>query len=423
MGNVIGYKRREIEEKEDCTHRFLPMEGKIQLSKDCDSSPLSEGRKPWRKHLIVTTFSIRGVRNIIAEFTGPYSYFPMLYLGMTEIRDQDVKFFKDHLEHHFIRTMDSKNVVDVCKTKVSTLSLLRWHCELLTRAAILTFIPSKYCSYFSHITPYEIGSSHEDLNWYFRWKMERSWKGYSKDEDTTKFRGVIFSRGDECDAMIMSVEYGLMMVSKVPRDYRTVTRTVLEGRWDIADKYVRRGDILSSPLDVLAGLSTDHLDTLLSKYDLWREFHDIRVDAMNDRIVSLLRGGILPYNILERNQEYNIMAGTLSQILPRVPMNVVEDLFTIILFRANRFQRNGWIGGIDAVLDMKTWFFDDLREEKKRPARPSSIHRLFKYSYADLIVATVRNNMKAAELMLGAFIHSPDVGTFLREEEAIPSCA
>lgn len=419
MGNVIVCKRKRRRQREEVG---IPPseEKKICLREGDHLSSREEGERSWRKHPIVIIFGIRDVRNVIAQFTGSWSYFPMLYLGMTEVKNKDIDFYTIHLGDHFSHNVVHEDDIENCKEKVPTLSLLRWHYELLSSAKILTFIPNGYRSYLSHITPYEVDSSRDDLSWYFEWRGVSSWKGYNETKQAVGGRRTV-SGPDEYDALIMSVEYGLMSMQDVPRSHVTITRPILAGRWDIAGEYVERGDAFRSPAQVLADLSPDYLDILLPKHDMYTEFFDVEFDVALIRVESLLRGGILPYRILEKHREYNIMTDTLSSTLPRVPMNVVEDLFTIVLFRANVFQRIGAVHVSNSILHMKTWFFKELKDEK-RPMPPSSTHRMFKYVYVDLIIATVRTNVEAAELMLGAFIHARDVSTFLQEKEMMPSC-
>lgn len=418
MGNVIEYPSEREVENEFERRRAEEIAKKNAKIAGARRTALHKMEGDRAKYPMIAAFAIRHVRNLISCFTGPYSYFPMLYLGMVEVEEIDVKFYQEHFPYYSTGVgspLDTAKLLEGCPL---TLSLFRWHCEMLMSAKILTSTPDRDHEYFSTITPYEIGSTCEDLTWYFRWKGETDWKGYDKNENISKFPARSLNRQFIQDASIMSVEHGYIPENKLYPCCENIVNPILGGRWDIADKYIRRGDMKNTTYGASERLSPKQLDILVSKYDVWKWLSgDVAPDRCN--LDSLLRGGILPRNFLEENHSINLMAGHLSDILPSVPMNVVEDLFTVILFRMQKAQRRGRTNGVDLVGNIKAWFFRNLREEK-RPTPPSSIHRMFKYQCIDLIIKTVRENEIDAERMVNSFIYSKNVEGLLRGKEEIP---
>lgn len=304
---------------------------------------------------MVRVLEIERIRSIIVGFSSSSSYFPLLYLSMTIVGEKDVKYFMEHFSDHLYYTKKTTTSL------MESLHLLRWHCESWKRMKSMRLwkgYPRCKSSILTNITPYDPILSLEDLDFYFQFVGVSGWKEIRECKKTYLHDHM---SDFDLDAIILAEDRELIAIEEVGIDTDNVILPILGGRWDIADKYMRRGDVgYNSGWRIINRLSKDNLTRLIHTYDLWEVLEDIDVD--NNAMICLLRGGILPRQFLREKRTYDA-ASRLPVPLSEVPMNVVEDLFTVTLLRGTEYA-----GRLNLDFSVSTYaeetFFSLLRRSK-----------------------------------------------------------
>lgn len=363
--------------------------------------PLEKKRR-WRDLSMIRVLEIEDIRTTIVSFCSPSSYFPLLYLSMTPVGWKDEKYFADHFSNSLfeVGTLNSFSI--------ENLHLLRWHCESCQRmksiGAWKGYPQYKSPTIMKRITPYDPSSSIEDLDFYFQFVHTIRWKEIKEGRKTDLYDHEFGQDMDHIqDAIIVAEDRGFIEMESVGRDSDNIIRPILAGRWDIADKYIRRGDMVEHyGWGIVKNLSLDQLSRLIHTYDLRKILED--VDTGKEVRICLLRGGILPCGLLRDDTRYDV-AAHLPVPLSEVPMNVVEDLFTITLLRGTEYA-----GRLDldfSVSDYAEETFFSLLKSDKKSTSASATHRKYKISWIERgIIKSIRTGSGYPLGNMNAFLSS-----------------
>lgn len=386
---------------------------------------IEEKKKRWRCHPMVRVLEIEGIRTTIVSFCSPSAYFPLLYLSMTPVGREDKNYFYEYFFNSLHYTMNEDEDEDEYgQSPIENLHLLRWHCESWAKMGFWKRGLKRELCILGDSTPYDSSASLEDLDFYFQsmgvsqWKLIRDGKDperYSQQSEDNLFYVV--------DATIVAEDRGLIKIDAVESSCYNVICPILDERWDIADKYMRRGDIKKvagggifehlspSEMEKLAGgkllehLSPSQLEKLVHTYDLWEVLED--VDIVKGKESCLLRGGILQREFMHiyHSLTYERIPIPLSQ----VPMNVVEDLFTYTLLRASEFEEQHEDPNSSNII--REMFFSPLKssDEKSKPKSASATHRRYKITWIESIIASVRSGIGDPMALMNEFLLSPDL--------------
>lgn len=233
------------------------------------SSPqFIQKREKLQSHSLVSLLRITALRKIVIEFGGVTCYYPLLYLIMETLTKDD----KENLK--FVFTLNNWRDIPSRKNlllNMNKLHLYRWYVETYSMSSLRGYIP------FSCGNPYSEGHTIEDLDFYFQWitftvGSTYSWRNplsyiysclSSIDVDRPK------SKDNRRDAAILANHYGYIPLWFVPRSYMNIVACILGGRYDIAAKYVERGDMEGHIGEVRSHLSTSQTEMLSSYISKW----------------------------------------------------------------------------------------------------------------------------------------------------------
>lgn len=345
---------------------------------------LLEKKTRWRRLPMVRALGIEAIRDIIISFVDMSSYFPLLDLSMTPLTERCKEIFDKHFLGYF-EVGENKR-----QHQIGTLPCLRWHSDYWISMKLTQSPPVKDVS--STINLYDKEVSLHDLDWYFKWRGTYEWERIRTGKDPEYSLSRRSRDSDDHHWRLLSVEWGFISIDDLPEDYMNVVRPINMGRWDIADKYMKRGkcDITREVAEYIAmGLSYVNLERFVSTYDVWDIFAYLKM--MKGIEVPLLRGGILQRSFVQCTAINPV--SRLPVPLWEVPMNVVEDLFALSMLRGNRYATDTL--KLNEVLEnIESIFFEEIRRsketERKKSVSASACHRWYKIKYIDNIIRRIR---------------------------------
>lgn len=341
-------------------------------------------KRKYFTHPFIRLMSSGPYRDIVQNFAGVWCCYPIQYI-MIEALTKDSKFLLEIMLRGVGGSWEEVGKVPA----VETIGLYRWYEWILS---FCVRVPTSYTITRRSVSPYSTLNTLEDIIWRFsdeygfadghnqpgHWSKDYEWNGY-------------------IDMIVMREHLGEIKINDVKMNKLNVIRPIIGGRWDIADKYVRRGDA-KSPRDFTGELSKDQMEELLRRHDMWNVFLDVTYNGEFEE--SFLGGGILTMTAA---------MGGISPICeyvtstPSIPMNIVEDIFTILIANYNKdeFLKEGV-----SVMDVVKRFSCAL-QDNKRPKPPSSVHRAYSSKYIERIISLIRGNHmdKATDLIENAALH------------------
>lgn len=319
-------------------------------------------------------------RDIIQSFAGVWCCYPIQYV-MMEVLTKDSKFLLATMLRGVSGSWEEMGKVPA----VETIGLYRWY------EWMLSFCVKVHISHIVNrrsVSPYNPLNTLEDINWYFsgdygyadRYGCPGPW---CKDDE----------RNGYIDMIVLKEHLGEIKMDDVRVNKLNAIRPIIGGRWDIADKYIERGDV-EDYTDFYKELKGPQMEELLRRYDMHHKFTASRIGSDKKLIAILMRGGIFHISAVMNSQTLDI-AEEIGVSLSSLPMNVVEDLFTVSAITYAHSSRGDGDVGI--------WkdFFDNLCM-KGKPTSPSSIHRIYKNENVDAIILEVRKgNRENAMKLIG----------------------
>lgn len=381
---------------------------------DVKKVTFTEKKRMWRQLPMVRALSVEAIRYIIVSFTGMSSYFPLLDLSMTPM----TRRYKDVFISNFLQYFMVMGGTDPCY--ITSLPSLRWHSDYWISAGLVVNTPCRIFPW-TRINPYEKDVTLHDLDWYFNWENVPSWRNirtgkkpsYPPHEYGNHDLGTL-------DCKLLAVEWGLISMEEVTKNCMNVVRPINMGRWDIADKYMKRGkgDITGGEGDItgeiiIEHLRLEHLERFASTYDVWDILSPLK--TVEDTRIPLLRAGILQCQFLEKHEEQDAYVH-LPIPLSKVPMNVVEDLFTVTLLRTSRYY---WENGAQLLDSVMERFVPSLRNVDEKVKSASATHRRYKVKWIEGIINDIRADILPPMHSINAFVGSmnPITDGFILPEE------
>lgn len=338
------------------------------------------------RHSLIAILSCSDIENLIMKFGGEDCIAPLLVLTMN-LSWRCSSMRRKEREDEMIKYRGSVTWINDVMSIISSICLLRWYVD--------TFPCSSIDNSASSSLSYSPLNSLSDLEWYFQC-VGVDWKGVCRREyeDGT---------GHYRDAFILAEHHGFIPLSSVPRGRLNIIRGVLAERWDIVDKYMERGDMEHTYTDDPAyDLPLDKLEMFLRRYDVWNSFSRKDMSESKERVTLFFRAGIITDGFIESTGSRYDLWNHIPVPLSEVPMNVVEDLFSLSARRARgvRFEMIYY-----AVDEITRHYFEELRKTEGRPVTPSSHHRMYLSPSVKNIISLVRkdDNIAAGEL-LAAFV-------------------
>lgn len=398
------------------------------ISEEVRKSIYEKGRK-LRSHPLIRIINADLTANIIIKFAGASSYFPLMYLTLNKFTTPD----RDLLNRYVVSWTNSSDY----GPHIGSLSLLCWYVWICKKVGLKHLV--KLINVHGRgVTPYDPEATLANLDFYFERRDTSLWGGlrsFLSPMYINSFESGGYPTNEEIDCMVLAEERRLICpdVSKRMKwDYRSIVHPIRAGRWDIAHKYIDAGYIAGTCRGVLTSLTENELRELLSRYDLWKTLLYIRIYDYDPKhiIPSLLRGGILHREFANTHRGIDIVT-KLPIPLQEVPMNVIEDLFTLTLLRTAKYRRKTLSSTPLLVSNIDAWFFRDLtrQEGKARPvsccALPSSTHHLYHINYVDEILRVLRGGnegyMEKVYKMMSNLINGGRVNAYILESDVIPS--
>lgn len=147
---------------------------------------------------------------------------------------------------------------------MESLHLYRWYVTTYEISSLRGYFPIS-CS-----NPYHRGNTIEDVDFYFRWKGMHFWRSYTAR--VCRCSTIDIMTNDGTDADILAEHYGYIPLRIVPKDYSNVVRCVLGGRYDMAMKYMKRGDAKGHMNDVRLHLSIGQYSDFMVNEELMEAF-------------------------------------------------------------------------------------------------------------------------------------------------------
>lgn len=386
---------------------------------------ISEKKRKLFQQPLIQALSVDGIRGMIVQFSGSSSYFPILYLTLCKFSTWD----RAILRRYVFSWMNFSPPV-----YLGSLSLFCWYVWVLKKVGLGCHIGA-LSLHGTGVTPYGKDEPLKNLDFYFKHLGISLWGGITglfSPMYINSFEHGDYPKNEEIDCMIVAEDrelIGSYVSKRMKWDYRTIVHPIKAGRWDIAHKYIESGYMECCARGVLTGLTVSELDVLLSKYDLWRFLRDSHIGDYDTKhaIPSLFRGGILYQKFIVENGGLDIVTH-LPIPLTEVPMNVVEDLFALTLFRSSGKSKRSQTEMNILLTQIGQWFFERLTtaEEKSRPSHPSSIHHRFRVEYVDKILKVLRGEedrrVEKALQMIEAFIDSGGVNLHITSNDMVPTC-
>lgn len=342
------------------------------------------------KHPLISILASPDVRNTIIGFGGESCIAPVLVLTMNLswrcILPRDRKEY-DKMQ---ISWRGSTTFVYDAMIKSSSICLFRWYVEIF-----LGLYPGEGGISVHSIHPYSSLNSLGDLEWYFD-RTGVDWRGVCRGE---------YEGGTDSyhDAFVLAEHHGFIPLSKVPKSILNIIRPAIRERWDIVDKYMKRGDIEKDNYrhNVVWSLSLDRLEMFLKRYDVWEPFRRINMTELKDQYKLFFRYGIISHTFTDSTRSAYDLWKHIPVPPPEVPTNVVEDLFTLSAKRAQEVKYEMIYHVVDEIIHH---YFGELKEDlvTRRCASPSSHHRVYSSPVVNDIISLVRkgDGIAAGELLV-----------------------
>lgn len=342
-------------------------------------------KRRYLNYPFIQLMTVGVLKNLICRFAGIWSRYPVRYLMMETLTKDD----KYTLDIFLGRISDSWESVGEM-SPIETISLYRWYEWVLgfcTKGSISYTITRR------SVSPYDSRNTLEDIQWYFsgeygfsppygkprKWSKDYEWNSYT-------------------DMIVLKEHLGEIKISDVEMNKLNTLRPIIGGRWDIADKYIKRGDV-ENPDDFYHGLKGRLLGELLRRYDMYETFTKRRIRSCITFGRVLMEGGILHKKMVALTVTSDV-ADELKIPLSSLPMNVIEDLFAVAVIRCRLEIENGTTKAQnESNKDMWERFFHQLCMSGKSTP-PSSIHRAYDNKYINGIISKVRGGDKDSALSL-----------------------
>lgn len=176
------------------------------------------------RHPLISILSIPDVLNTIVDFGGDSCIVPILMLTI------NLTWRVDASGLPIVKWRGRKICMRKMAMEVTSIPLHRWYADCLSLHHVILDVP-RDCQ----LHPYSPLNSLEDLDWYFKHKgvdWSQVVRGCCESEEK-----------NHIDAMILAEHHGFIPLSSVPRRRLNIVSGAIGDRWDIVDKYVKRGDM------------------------------------------------------------------------------------------------------------------------------------------------------------------------------------
>lgn len=324
--------------------------------------------KVIQSHPLITFILMRDVGKIIRSFCSISSVFPICSLFHYKPTGEFTQAF-------FLKKMFTDDLL----RSIENIHLFIWYKWLRKRLGF------KKRGMICYPLPYAEGTSKDEANLYFEWK--------GKSKEWKRIRGGEFYQEayaeDKCipytDMTWLAESYGYIPLGAVPISYQNVLHTVYHGRWDLADKYMRRGDHREGVRDLIEIMFCRDIEKFIRRYDVQKEVFESDGNYFPETISTLLYGGIIIKKELTTTGYSSYLID--GEKRSRIPMNVLEDLFTLHARGAREGKSREPTR--DRIYTLQRIFFDELLRDDKK-INPMASRRVEMKAEVEEIILTLR---------------------------------
>lgn len=293
-------------------------------------------------HPLMRIMKMKDVRSCILSFAGEVSRLPVAFLTLQFLRENEGEERKHLVNLIRMDWRRSKEESKFTEEVSKSLSLYHWYIDERMFIVDRSYNGNVKCE----SDPYVEDVSYDTAVWYFDNKLNFGFKriqGYQilewaelKERDrklgfrTWKYNWEIGFHDDPRNYWL-ALYYGKVEMSDLPLNPINVTLSIRRGKWDMARKFLDRGDADYIDGKEIVSLGPQGIHFMLSNRELGDRIWPQDVKREED-IIALIEEGVLLMELF--HSRYYASLEVLSKYKERICMAMVEDLFIIACTRA-----------------------------------------------------------------------------------------